>query len=103
MCYLVCAHVGLRAAIVRGLVPSSRDRQIVGARVVVRLVEVVERRHRQHRFGRERVYPVGDQEGVALVLRVAQAEGLVVLAGLLPVVLDWGRREPGKSPADTAR
>lgn|ERR1017187_4515323 len=47
---------------------------------------MVERRNGEQRLGRKGVNPVGDEEGVALGLPVAQAIGLVVLAGLLPVV-----------------
>ena len=77
--------VGLSADVVGLLVPGGGDGQIGRARIVVRLVEVIEGGEGEERFGRERVNPVGDDERVALGLGVAQSEGAVVVGRALVI------------------
>ena len=65
--------------------PGGGGGVVGGARVVVRLIEVIKGRDLDEGFGRQGVDPVGNDEGVALALAVAQAVGAVVVGGLFPV------------------
>ena len=65
--------------------PGGGHWVVIGERVVVGLVEVVEGRKRKERLGREGVDPISNDEAVALGLRVAQPVGSVVAAQSLPV------------------
>src|SRR5579863_3299754 len=78
-------NVGLTAYVIGVLMPRCGDGQVRTARIVVGLVEVIEGRNGEEGFGRERVNPVGDDEGVALRLSVAQAKGAIVVGGAFVV------------------
>ncbi len=103
------AEIGLGAGIVRGLMPRGCHGLIAGGRVVVGQVEVIEGRDGENRLGIEGVYPVGEEEGVALGLAIAEAEGLVVLRRshcLMLRRLPWrsgGHRGGGSRRADATR
>jgi hypothetical protein len=71
-------------------VPGGGSGKVAGERVIVCLVEVIEGREGKQSFGREGVDPVGDEEGIALGLSVAQAVGTVVVCRGTFVVVGVG-------------
>src|SRR3954465_9871161 len=79
-------QVSLCSRVVRCLVPGGCNREVKSGRVVVRLIEVIERRDFKGGIRREGPDPVEDGKRVALALGIAKAVRVVVVRRLLPVI-----------------